>query len=167
MFEFIVEVSVKLKGKLIRKFTFNEVEFLESAEILDELNLNECDEVKFVIEKTDLPVDIVDIYDAEEYDKIVERLLDVIGRDEDEQYNILNDYYSSYPNDKIYEMGEIDDMLEGETPTGIILKTLNKNFSLDDPYFMLNGYGKLVSLDELKVSEKQDEYLRTYIRNNF
>lgn len=65
----------------------------------------------------------------------------------------------------IYRSNDFDDILSGESPSGIALKIFNGNFNPNDYYFIFNGYNNLESSNYLDTFVSYDE-LAQYIDDN-
>lgn len=64
--------------------------------------------------------------------------------------NELNEKLMSNNMGIIYEAHEFDEVLSGKSPTEIIMMTKGDDFNLNDPYFEFDGYGNLVSYNNLE-----------------
>ena len=67
----------------------------------------------------------------------------------DEIVALHNDYCEAagYDNDHIYSMYELDELLEGRTPTDILSMGFYGDFRPHHDFFWFNGYGNLESAD--------------------
>lgn len=85
-------------------------------------------------------------------------------------------YELNYPDDMIYSISELDDLLCGLSPSEIVRLVSYGNFSYDYEYFTYNGYGNLKSIrrthdldidldDVLKVYEKDPSQLPDPVRD--
>ena len=78
-------------------------------------------------------------------DRIIEILEDMT---DDEIIAIHNEYCveGNYMDDYIYDMGEFDEVMDGETPSAII-SHCRVDFSTNDKYFAFDGYGNCFSFN--------------------
>ena len=77
-----------------------------------------------------------------------ERLIDYInGMNTDEKIALHNSYCNAANcmDDCIYSTYELDEILEGRTPTDILCMSFYGNFNPRDRFFWFNGYGNLES----------------------
>ena len=54
---------------------------------------------------------------------------------------------AGYEDDRIYSMYELDEILEGRTPTDILSRGFHGSFNPHHNFFWFNGYGNLKSAD--------------------
>ena len=54
---------------------------------------------------------------------------------------------AGYGDDRIYSMWDLDELLEGRTPTDILCMSFHGDFNPHHSYFWFNGYGNLESVD--------------------
>ena len=54
---------------------------------------------------------------------------------------------AGYEDDRIYSMYELDELLEGRTPTDILSRGFYGDFRPQHDFFWFNGYGNLESAD--------------------
>ena len=79
-----------------------------------------------------------------------QKLVDYINSlDDDELIALHNNYCEAagYEDDRIYCMYELDDILEGRTPTDILLRGFYGDFNPRHDLFWFNGRGNLKSAD--------------------
>ena len=69
----------------------------------------------------------------------------------DEIVALHNDYCAAagYEDDRIYSMHELDELLEGRTPTDILSMGFYGDFRPHHDFFWFNGYGNLESADHI------------------
>ena len=69
----------------------------------------------------------------------------------DEIVALHNDYCEAagYDDDRIYSMCELDEILEGRTPTDILSMGFYGDFRPQHDFFWFNGYGNLESADRI------------------
>ena len=67
----------------------------------------------------------------------------------DEIVALHNDYCAAagYEDDRIYSMHELDELLEGRTPTDILSMGFYGDFRPHHDFFWFNGYGNLKTAD--------------------
>ena len=78
------------------------------------------------------------------------KLVDYINsRNTDEIVALHNDYCEAagYEDDRIYGMYELDEILEGRTPTDILCMSFHGSFNPYHDFFWFNAYGNLKSAD--------------------
>ena len=79
-------------------------------------------------------------------------------------------YACNYPDDMIYSISELDDLLGGMSPSEIVRTVFYGDFSYDYEYFTYDGYGNLKSIrrahdlyidlnDVLRVCDKDPSQL--------
>ena len=79
-----------------------------------------------------------------------EKLVDYINDMKTEEIVELHNRYceaAGYEDDRIYSMYELDEILEGRTPTDILLRGFYGDFRPQHDFFWFNGYGNLESAD--------------------
>ena len=79
-----------------------------------------------------------------------QKLVDYINsRNTDEIVALHNDYCDAagYEDDRIYSMYELDELLEGRTPTDILSRGFYGDFRPQHDFFWFNGYGNLKTAD--------------------
>ena len=77
-----------------------------------------------------------------------EKLVEYIdSMNNDELIELHNSYCESvgYEDDRIYGMWDLDELLEGRTPTDILCMGFYGDFNPRDRFFWFNGYGNLES----------------------
>ena len=80
------------------------------------------------------------------------RLIDYINSmNTDEIVALHNDYCAAagYEDDRIYSMDELDELLEGRTPTDILSMGFYGDFRPQHDFCWFNGYGNLESADHI------------------
>ena len=79
-----------------------------------------------------------------------EKLVDYINDMKTEEIVELHNSYceaAGYEDDRIYSMYELDELLEGRTPTDILSMGFYGDFRPHHDFFWFNGYGNLKSAD--------------------
>ena len=79
-----------------------------------------------------------------------EKLVDYINSMNDDEVIELHNRYceaAGYEDDRIYSMHELDEFLEGRTPTDILSMGFYGDFRPQHDFFWFNGYGNLESAD--------------------
>ena len=79
-----------------------------------------------------------------------QKLVDYINSmNDDEVIELHNSYCESagYEDDRIYSMCELDELLEGRTPTDILSMGFYGDFRPQHDFFWFNGYGNLQTAD--------------------
>ena len=79
-----------------------------------------------------------------------QKLVDYINDMKTEEIVELHNSYceaAGYDNDHIYSMYELDELLEGRTPTDILSMGFYGDFRPHHDFFWFNGYGNLKSAD--------------------
>ena len=79
-----------------------------------------------------------------------EKLVEYINSlDDDELIALHNNYCEAagYEDDRVYSTDELDELLEGMTPTDILLRGFYGDFNPRHAFFWFNGYGNLESAD--------------------
>ena len=80
----------------------------------------------------------------------IRKLVDYINSMNDEELIELHNRYceaAGYEDDRIYSMYELDEILEGRTPTDILSMGFYGDFRPHHDFFWFNGYGNLESAD--------------------
>ena len=82
--------------------------------------------------------------ETEKEQKIVDYINDM---NEDEMVELHNRYCKAagYKDNRIYSMGELDEVLDGRTPTDILQRALYGSFSPSDAFFWFDDYANLGS----------------------
>ena len=78
------------------------------------------------------------------------KLVDYINDMKTEEIVELHNSYceaAGYEDDRIYSMYELDELLEGRTPTDILSMGFYGDFRPQHDFFWFNGYGNLESAD--------------------
>ena len=78
------------------------------------------------------------------------KLVDYINSMNDDEIVELHNAYcdaAGYEEDRIYSMDELDELLEGRTPTDILSRGFYGDFRPQHDFFWFNGYGNLKSAD--------------------
>ena len=81
---------------------------------------------------------------------ITQKIVDYINSMNDEEVIELHNRYceaAGYEDDSIYSMYELDEILEGRTPTDILSRGFYGDFRPQNAFFWFNGYGNLESAD--------------------
>ena len=79
-----------------------------------------------------------------------QKIVDYINDMKTEEIVELHNSYceaAGYEDDRIYSMYEIDEILEGRTPTDILSMGFYGDFRPQHDFFWFNGYGNLKSAD--------------------
>ena len=79
-----------------------------------------------------------------------QKLVDYINDMKTEEIVELHNSYceaAGYEDDRIYSMYELDELLEGRTPTDILSMCFYGDFRPQHAFFWFNGYGNLESAD--------------------
>lgn len=79
-----------------------------------------------------------------------QELVDYINDMSDDEIVELHNSYcdaAGCMDDRIYSMWELDELLEGRTPTDILCRGFHGDFNPHHEYFWFNGYGNLESAD--------------------
>lgn len=174
MLSFDLSVQARYSDKNFKNyvvdFEFDQDDILYSDDIIDEMEseleitIEDVENIQYEILDTTFPVDILDTYNAESYDDIIDRINDIKVFDRED---LINMYYDGDPDAMPYPMSELDDKLEGYTPTYIIEKALYGDFSTNDDYFIFDSYDNLVSLTEKEKQENEDYYIEEVIKDRF
>ena len=81
---------------------------------------------------------------------IKQKIVDYINSMNDEELIELHNRYceaAGYEDDIVYSMYELDEILEGRTPTDILSMGFYGDFRPQHDFFCFNGYGNLKSAD--------------------
>lgn len=95
-----------------------------------------------------------------------EKLVDYInGLGDDKLIELHNSYCEAagYEDDRIYSMYELDELLEGMTPTDILLRGFYGDFNPRHAFFWFNGYSNLESADYMSGTPICAEDIADYI----
>ena len=98
-----------------------------------------------------------------------EKLVEYINSlDDDDLIELHNSYCEAagYEYDRIYSMYELDELLEGSTPTDILLRGFYGDFNPRHAFFWFNGYGNLDSADYMGGTPICAEDIADYILSN-
>ena len=80
------------------------------------------------------------------------KLVDYINSMETEEMVELHNRYceaAGYEDNRIYSMHELDELMEGRTPTDILSMGFYGDFRPQHDFFWFNGYGNLKSADHI------------------
>lgn len=97
--------------------------------------------------------------------KLIDVMLDLEGLD---QFDLLDEYYSIYPDDRIYEV--TDDTLKmvfGDDLENFANRVLFGSYSASDPYFYMNGNGNITTLTEDEREDREAGFIREVIKQRF
>ena len=81
-----------------------------------------------------------------------QKLVDYINSMKTDEIVELHNSYceaAGYEDDRIYSMYELDELLEGRTPTDILSMGFYGDFRPHHDFFWFNGYGNLKSADHI------------------
>lgn len=95
-----------------------------------------------------------------------QKLVDILNdMNEDAMVELHNNYCeaNNYTDDFIYSEYELDEFLEGRTPTDILCMSFYGNFSPRHGFFWFNGYGNLESADYISQMPISVDELADYI----
>lgn len=95
-----------------------------------------------------------------------QKLVDYInGMSDDEIVALHNNYCeaNNYTDDCIYSTYELDELLEGRTPTDILCMSFYGEFNPRHDFFWFNGYGNLESADYISEMPISAEDIANYI----
>ena len=95
-----------------------------------------------------------------------EKLVEYINSLDDDDLIALHNSYceaAGYEDDRIYSMYELDELLEGSTPTDILLRGFYGDFNPRHAFFWFNGYGNLESADYMGGTPICAEDIADYI----
>ena len=96
----------------------------------------------------------------------IKKLVDYINSlDDDELIELHNSYCEAagYEDDRVYSTDELDELLEGRTPTDILLRGFYGDFNPRQAFFWFNGYGNLESADYMSGTPISVEDIADYI----
>ena len=98
-------------------------------------------------------------------EKLIE-YIDSLGNDE--LIELHNSYCEAagYEDDRVYSTDELDELLEGMTPTDILLRGFYGDFNPRHAFFWFNGYGNLESADYMSGTHISTEDIADYILSN-
>lgn len=90
------------------------------------------------------------------------------GLSDSDQYYIYNEYLESvgYDDDRLYDMGDLDEILSGQSPSEIANLIYYGEFNPNDNYFKFNGYGNLESLDYVDDGADFNEIAKYCVDND-
>lgn len=151
-------------------FDFDQDYLLSSDDIIDEMeeeleiDIEEIGNVQFNIIECSLPLEIEDEYNAESYDDIVERLRDILRYDEEQ---LLKEYYEYNPDELIYPLCDLDDMLYRKLPSEIVEMVVNGDYSSNDGYFTLDANENLISLNNHEKVALEQEHIKEMMKQRF
>lgn len=121
----------------------------DGEQIKTEYDLSD-DEAEIVLDR------ILDLENQDEVGKI-EKIADILDdMDPDEVIRAWNEYLysaSTRLEEAFHPMDTLDEYLEDQTPTNIILSVGNNHFDVDDSYFIDGIYG-LESVDSIKARDR-------------
>ena len=99
----------------------------------------------------------------------IKKLVDYINSMNDDEIVELHNRYceaAGYEDDRIYSMYELDEILEGRTPTDILSRGFYGDFRPQHDFFWFNGYGNLESADYMSGTPICAEDIADYILSN-
>ena len=86
--------------------------------------------------------------EMEKREKLVEYINSLDNNDLIELHNSYCEA-AGYEDDRIYSMWDLDEILEGRTPTDILSMGFYGSFNPQHDFFWFNGYGNLESADHM------------------
>ena len=93
--------------------------------------------------------------------RLIDVMLDLEGLD---QYDLLEEYYELYPDDRIYEVTDHDlRMVFGDDLENFANRVHFGSYNAMDPYFHMNGYGNIVTLSDYVKEEMEAGYIEDVI----
>ena len=95
-----------------------------------------------------------------------EKLVDYINSMKTDEIVELHNRYceaAGYEDDRVYSMYELDELLEGRTPTDILSMGFYGDFHPQHDFFWFNGYGNLESADYMTYMPIYAEDITNYI----
>ena len=95
-----------------------------------------------------------------------EKLIEYINSlNDDELIELHNNYCEAagYEDDRIYSMWDLDEFLDGRTPTDILCMSFHGSFNPHHKFFWFNGYGNLESADYMGGTPMCAEDIADYI----
>ena len=93
--------------------------------------------------------------------KLIDVMLDLEGLD---RFDLLEEYYEQYPDDRIYFFGNDDlHMLFDDDLENFANRVQFGRYNALDPYFYLNGYANIVTIPEHKKEELEASFIREVI----
>ena len=95
-----------------------------------------------------------------------EKLVDYINSMKTDKIVDLHNRYceaAGYEDDRVYSMYELDELLEGRTPTDILSMGFYGDFHPQHDFFWFNGYGNLESADYMTYMPIYAEDITNYI----
>lgn len=97
--------------------------------------------------------------------KLIDVMLELEGLD---QYDLLEEYYEIYPDDRIMEV--TDDNLRmafGDDLSFFANRVHFGSYNALDPYFYLDGYWNICTITEAKKEELEASFIRELIEQRF
>ena len=126
---------------------------------LKELENHLCDLEEPFICDTDGWNDTITEYTS--INKLIDVMLELEGLD---QFDLLEEYYEQYPDDRIYFFGNDDlQMLFSDDLENFANRVHFGSYNALDPYFYLDGYANIVTIPEFKKEEYEKSYVRTIV----
>ena len=95
-----------------------------------------------------------------------QKLIDYLNSMNDDEMVALHNAYCDATNDTddcIYSTYELDELLEGRTPTDILCRSFHGSFNPHHEFFWFNGYGNLESADYLSGTQVCADGIADYI----
>lgn len=93
--------------------------------------------------------------------KLIDAMLELEGLD---QYDLLEEYYEQYPDDRIYFFDNDDlQILFDDDLESFANRVHFGSYNAFDPYFYLDGYGNIVTISEREKEEYEQSYIRTIV----
>ena len=95
----------------------------------------------------------------------INKLIDVMLNIENlDQFDLLEEYYEQYPDDRIYYFDNNDlHMLFDDDLENFANRVHFGSYNALDPYLYLNGYANIVTIPEHKKEEYEQSYIRTIV----
>ena len=95
-----------------------------------------------------------------------EKLIDCINSMNDDELVELHNCYcesAGYGDERIYSTWDLDELLEGRTPTDILCMSFHGDFNPYHSFFWFNGYGNLELADDMSGTPICAEDIADYI----
>ncbi|KAA9290010.1 MULTISPECIES: antirestriction protein ArdA [Aerococcus] len=146
------------EGYLIGEWITLPISDDELAESFERIGINEHYEEYFITDY-EAPFEIGEYTNLESLNNLACELEDI------EEYELLEQYFEEYPDDRLYDMDELDEILYEFTPMDIVRMVHFGDFNFNDDYFTFDGYGNLESVSSYSADKHNDYIIKDQLNN--
>lgn len=154
------------EGELVGKWFTLPIDIEEALEEIGVADDTEYEEFFITDYENDFGLKIEEYSPLDKLNEIAEYVSD---KDIDEIYRDIILYFGN--DDEVYPMDELDDMLNGASPSDIANMIYFGKYNPNDDYFTFNGYGNIETLSSWDIEDIQKttvaDNIEQYIEENY